>query len=161
MHDIEKIVLKMMCLRNLLIVLHTSLGWEPPAVCLPFFFFSPHVTPNIVLLDVNSANTMNQKTLKMWATNKLVFPMGQKHLGLGTDSVGPLYETANLFAIFPVPLSSLFYGIPFSNCSFFTIPLPIIPIPWALLSLLAHSGLCTQTTEVVVDVFFLQQCLAE
>lgn len=39
MHDIEKIVLKMMCLRNLLIVLHTSLGWEPPAVCLPFFFF--------------------------------------------------------------------------------------------------------------------------
>lgn len=39
MHDIDKTLLKMMCLRNLLIVLHTSLGWEPPAVCLPFFFF--------------------------------------------------------------------------------------------------------------------------
>lgn len=54
--------------------------------------------------------------------------MGQKHLGLGTDSVGPLYETANLFATFPIPFSFLVYGILFSNCSFFTIPLPIIPI---------------------------------
>lgn len=40
MHDIDKILLKMMCLRNLLIVLHTSLGWEALAVCLLFFFFS-------------------------------------------------------------------------------------------------------------------------
>lgn len=34
--------------------------------------------------------------------------MGQKHLGLGTDSVGPLYETANLFAI------SLYLSVLFS-----------------------------------------------
>lgn len=163
MHDIDKTLLKMMCLRNLLIVLHTSLGWEPPAVCLPFFFFfSPHVTPNIVLLDVNSANTMNQKTLKMWETNKLVFPMGQKHLGHTRDRQRWSTVWNSQFICY------FSYTFQFSCLWHSLFKLQLLhhtttynPNSWALLSLLAHNGLCTQTTEVVVDVFFPKQCLAE